>query len=66
MKAKSVKDFYCFLQSYINSVEKGERYSLNDVIASPLTWRLSKWPEVIETPTARIIKRGNKTRIIRK
>lgn len=52
MKAKSVKDFYCFLQSYINSVEKGERYNLNDVIASPLTWRLSKWPEEDIIPTS--------------
>ncbi|MHC1899849.1 hypothetical protein LC177_01000 [Escherichia coli] len=52
MKAKSAKDFYCFLQSYINSVEKGERYNLNDVIASPLTWRLSKWPEEDITPTS--------------
>mgnify|MGYP000148316161 FL=1 len=52
MKAKSAKDFYCFLQSYINSVEKGERYNLNDVIASPLTWGLSKWPEEDITPTA--------------
>ncbi|UKH49243.1 hypothetical protein [Escherichia phage vB_EcoM_DE7] len=53
MKAKSAKDFYCFLQSYINSVEKGERYNLNDVIASPLTWRLSKWPEEDITPTSK-------------
>lgn len=52
MKAKSAKDFYCFLQSYINSVEKGERYNLRDVIASPLTWRLSKWPEEDITPTS--------------
>lgn len=53
MKAKSAKDFYCFLQSYINSVEKGERYNLRDVIASPLTWRLSKWPEEDITPTSK-------------
>ncbi|ANT42370.1 hypothetical protein BPS15Q2_14 [Salmonella phage BPS15Q2] len=53
MKAKSAKDFYCFLQSYINSVEKGDRYHLNDVIASPLTWRLSKWPEEDITPTSK-------------
>lgn len=53
MKAKSAKDFYCFLQSYINSVEKGERYNLKDVIASPLTWRLSKWPEEDITPTSK-------------
>lgn len=52
MKAKSAKDFYCFLQSYIHSVENGERYNLNDVIASPLTWRMSKWPEEDITPTA--------------
>lgn len=51
MKAKSAKDFYCFLQSYIHSVENGERYNLNDVIASPLTWRMSKWPEEDITPT---------------
>lgn len=53
MKAKSAKDFYCFLQSYINSVEKGDRYNLKDVIASPLTWRLSKWPEEDITPTSK-------------
>lgn len=53
MKAKSAKDFYCFLQSYINSVEKGNRYNLKDVIASPLTWRLSKWPEEDITPTSK-------------
>ncbi|AFQ96057.1 hypothetical protein Phi87_16 [Enterobacteria phage UAB_Phi87] len=52
MKAKSAKDFYCFLQSYIHSVENGERYNLNDVIASPLTWRMSKWPEEDITPTS--------------
>lgn len=52
MKAKSAKDFYCFLQPYINSVEKGDRYNLKDVIASPLTWRLSKWPEEDITPTS--------------
>lgn len=52
MKAKSAKDFYCFLQSYIHSVENGERYNLNDVIASPLTWRMSKWPEEDITLTA--------------
>lgn len=51
MKAKSAKDFYCFLQSYIHSVENGERYNLNDVIASPLTWRMSRWPEEDITPT---------------
>ncbi|QEG06702.1 hypothetical protein JK55_00040 [Shigella phage JK55] len=51
MKAKSAKDFYCFLQSYINSVQNGERYNLNDVIPTPLTWRLSKWPEEDITPT---------------
>uniref|UniRef100_A0AB38ZGE2 Tail protein n=1 Tax=Enterobacteria phage ECP2307 TaxID=3138551 RepID=A0AB38ZGE2_9VIRU len=53
MKAKSAKDFYCFLQSYIHSVENGERYNLNDVIASPLTWRMSKWPEEDITPTSK-------------
>lgn len=52
MKTKSAKDFYCFLQSYIHSVENGERYNLNDVIASPLTWRMSKWPEEDITPTS--------------
>lgn len=51
MKAKSAKDFYCFLQSYIHSVENGERYNLHDVIASPLTWRMSRWPEEDITPT---------------
>ena len=53
MKAKSAKDFYCFLQSYINSVQNGERYNLNDVIPTPLTWRLSKWPEEDITPTSK-------------
>lgn len=52
MKAKSAKDFYCFLQSYIRSVENGEKYNLNDVISSPLTWRMSRWPEEDITPTA--------------
>lgn len=52
MKAKSAKDFYCFLQSYINSVKNGERYNLNDVIPTPLTWRLSKWPEEDIIPTS--------------
>ncbi|WMU95622.1 hypothetical protein [Escherichia phage pEC-M719-6WT.1] len=51
MKAKSGKDFYCFLQSYVQSVQKGERYNLDDVLPTPLTWRDSQWPEEDINPT---------------
>lgn len=45
MKAKSGKDFYCFLQSYVQTIEEGERYNLEDVLPTPLTWCTSQWPE---------------------
>ena len=51
MKAKSGKDFYCFLQSYVQSVQEGDRYNLDDVLPTPLTWRDSKWPEKDINPT---------------
>lgn len=34
-------------------MENGGRYNLNDVIPTPLTWRLSKWPEEDITPTSK-------------
>lgn len=51
MKAKSGKDFYCFLQSYVQTIEEGGRYNLDDVLPTPLTWRTSRWPETDIQPT---------------
>ncbi|QAX98332.1 hypothetical protein EcSzw1_117 [Escherichia phage EcSzw_1] len=56
MKAKSRKDFYCFLQSYVQTIEEGERYNLEDVLPTPLTWRTSKWPETDIQPTTATFK----------
>ncbi|QBP33046.1 hypothetical protein CHB7_gp94 [Enterobacteria phage CHB7] len=56
MKAKSGKDFYCFLQSYVQTIEEGERYNLNDVLPTPLTWRTSQWPETDIPPTTATFK----------
>lgn len=56
MKAKSGKDFYCFLQSYVQTIEEGERYNLEDVLPTPLTWRTSQWPETDIPPTTATFK----------
>lgn len=56
MKAKSGKDFYCFLQSYVQTIEDGERYNLDDVLPTPLTWRTSQWPETDIPPTTATFK----------
>lgn len=51
MKANSGKDFYCFLQAYVQTIEEGGRYNLDDVLPTPLTWRTSQWPETDIQPT---------------
>lgn len=55
MKAKSGKDFYCFLQSYVQTIEEGERYNLEDVLPTPLTWRTSQWSETDIYATQRLL-----------
>lgn len=50
------KDFYCFLQSYVQTIEEGERYNLKDVLPTPLTWHTSKWPETDIQPTTATFK----------
>lgn len=44
MKSRSCKNFYCFLQDFVDTVNGGVVYDIPDQILSPMTYNNSRYP----------------------